>query len=165
VGWTIIVEFQFYVIFPFLLSFVDKYGIKYLFGLILLAVSLRWGGWYTQNTVQKLAYWTIFGRIDQFLMGMVGCELFFRYPRIIGRLPILLLLVAAWLVLCHRFNATGGFYDNPAYPSPSSIWIYLPTLEGAFYALIITSCSGLRPANIHFFSPNYLRISAPFDPN
>lgn len=138
-GWTIIVEFQFYVIFPFLLSFVGRYGIRYLAGLILLAGLLRWGVWYTQDTVQKLAYWTIFGRIDQFLMGMVGCELFFRYPRQIGRLPILLLLVTVWLVVFHRFNALGGFYNHTTYPSTSSIWVYLPTLEGGFYALISAS--------------------------
>ena len=35
------------------------------------------------------------------------------------------------------FNASGGFYNFPSYPSPSAAWILLPTIEGACYALLI----------------------------
>ena len=35
------------------------------------------------------------------------------------------------------FDSLGGFYMNPSYPSPSVIWIYMPTIEGFTYALII----------------------------
>lgn len=33
------------------------------------------------------------------------------------------------------FDLQGGFYQNQAYPSPSSLWIFLPTIEGVAYAL------------------------------
>ena len=143
VGWTIIVEFQFYLIFPFLLSFSLRYGIRYLIALVVLAMLFRLGTWYTQGSVQVLAYWTIFGRIDQFLMGMIGSELFFRYPRQIGRLRVLISLLVAWIVLYQRFNSLGGFYNHSGYPSPSSIWVYFPTLEGIFYSLIAASYMAL----------------------
>jgi len=135
-AWTIIIEFQFYLIFPFLLTFTRRLGIRYLVGLLLLALLFRAGVWYSKNTVQMLAYWTIFGRLDQFILGILGCELYYRYPKILGRPFSLILLVALWLAVMHAFNLAGGFYNNGAYPSTSPIWIYFPTLEGLFYGLI-----------------------------
>ncbi len=144
VGWTIIVEFQFYVIFPFVIIFIKNNGMRQLFGLVFLAVLFRWGVWYTQGSVQKLSYWTIFGRIDQFLLGMIACEVYFRYPKIIGRYFVLVGAALIWLLLYHRFNVLGGFFDNKSYPSSTSIWIYLPTLEGFFYSVIIASYMAVK---------------------
>jgi peptidoglycan/LPS O-acetylase OafA/YrhL len=39
----------------------------------------------------------------------------------------------------HFFNIRGGFAHNPSYPSPSALWIVLPTIEGAAYGCIIAS--------------------------
>jgi peptidoglycan/LPS O-acetylase OafA/YrhL len=143
-GWTIIVEFQFYVIFPFLVVFTRKYGIRYLVGLLLLAILFRSGVWYAQGTVQSLAYWTIFGRFDQFLLGMIGCELYFRRPHWFAQGSLLLATVVLWLWLYHRFNRLGGFYNIGTYPTKSLIWVFLPSVEGLFYAVITASYLGLN---------------------
>jgi peptidoglycan/LPS O-acetylase OafA/YrhL len=145
VGWTIIVEFQFYVLFPFLLIFGSRYGIRYFFGVVALLVLFRWGVWTSNGTVQELAYSTIFGRLDQFLLGMLACELRARYPRFFTSPWILLLLVFTWCAAYHRFDQQGGYFDYGAYPSEASIWIYLPTLEGLFYGLITAFYLGTVP--------------------
>ncbi len=33
------------------------------------------------------------------------------------------------------FDFQGGYYKNPSYPSPSPLWILLPTIEGIAYAV------------------------------
>jgi peptidoglycan/LPS O-acetylase OafA/YrhL len=35
------------------------------------------------------------------------------------------------------FDVRGGFYQYAAYPSPSRVWIFLPTVEGLAYAMVI----------------------------
>ena len=69
--WTIAVEFQFYLLFPFLMIFLKKYGIKYIFMLILFIniikfnISILNGGDIYYNL-----YHTAIGRLDQFLVGI-----------------------------------------------------------------------------------------------
>ena len=143
VGWTIIVEFQFYLLFPFLLLFTRKYGLRYLAGLVLLAAFFRWSIWYTVGTVQDLAYATIFGRIDQFLLGMIGCELASRHKQLFHSRILLVALIVAWVSIFHVFDSLGGYFDNVnGYPSSTSVWVYWPSLEGGFYALITASYLG-----------------------
>lgn len=134
-GWTIVVEFQYYLILPFLIIFFRNYGIRYLACLVLLAMALRAGVWLGRGTVESFAYWTIFGRIDQFLLGMIGCELFFRYSKRIGSPIVLIVILVTWCTIYHYFNVAGGFMLQDG-QSTSPIWIILPTLEGVFYALI-----------------------------
>lgn len=142
VGWTVIVEFQFYLLFPFLLIFSRKMGLRYLVGLILLAVAIRWCIWFTLGTVQDLAYSTIFGRIDQFLLGMLACAALRKFPAYFKSPLVLLALVALWSFLYHRFDVLGGYFDNHGFPSQASVWVYLPTLEGLFYGLITAAYLG-----------------------
>ncbi len=143
VGWTIIVEFQFYLIFPFLLFFTQSYGLRYLWAIVILAIFLRWSVWHATGTVQDLAYSTIFGRIDQFVLGMISGELATRYKQLFHSraLPIALMLIGS--ALMHWFDSAGGFFDNGGYPSNSSIWIYWPSIEGCLFSLIIASYLGI----------------------
>lgn len=70
--WTIAVEFQFYIIFPFLVVFLNRFGPKYLFGIVLLMIFTRYniavlkGGEIYYNL-----YHTMIGRLDQFAIGML----------------------------------------------------------------------------------------------
>lgn len=70
--WTIAVEFQFYLIFPFLILFFHQYGFKYIISLIAfmlflkLNISVLSGGELYNNL-----YHTIVGRLDQFCVGII----------------------------------------------------------------------------------------------
>ena len=140
VGWTVVVEFQFYFLFPFLLVFKKKYGIRYFFGLIIMMVSMRIGIWWLKGSVQELSYWTIFGRIDQFIFGMIGYEIYFRYKKFLAQPLIFFLVLFFGIFLFHKFNIIGGLEGTNSF----ALWIYLPTLEGAFYAFIIASYLALN---------------------
>jgi peptidoglycan/LPS O-acetylase OafA/YrhL len=131
-GWTVLIEIQLYFVFPFLLRFSRWYGQKYLVGVVLVALLLRSLIWLTVGSVQFLAYWTVLGRADQFVLGMLGFEASRRWPKLFGNPFVLLVLSTAWLLICHRLNVIGGYYDS----SPQATWIYLPSLEGLFYAAI-----------------------------
>jgi peptidoglycan/LPS O-acetylase OafA/YrhL len=137
-GWTVIVEFQFYLLFPFLLKFTERLGFRYLVGLVALAIFLRWSVWITSGTVQDVAYSTIFGRIDQFLIGMLVAEFVARKPALFRSWVSLSIAIVCAVAIIHWFDVKGGYFDGKGgYPSASSIWIYWPTIEGVMYALII----------------------------
>ena len=130
-GWTIAIEFQFYLLFPLLIVFVERYGLRYLFGLIGVALVLRTLFYLRSDDVRYLAYATAFGRVDQFVLGIVAFHV--HRSGKVPRSPLLLVgATAAWLVLYHQFNRLGGYYHL----SSRALWIVLPTLEGVFYALI-----------------------------
>lgn len=105
--WAIAVEFQFYLLFPFLMMFFRKYGYKYLTGLIGLAFLIRWGVYLTTGHVHELSYMTIFGRIDQFLIGMTLGLLFDKLKTTL-RHPFFLILSMAFVgALASLFNKYG----------------------------------------------------------
>ncbi len=84
--------------------------------------------------VQTLAYFTIIGRIDQFLLGIMA----YRLRKYFTRKSILIAFITfLFAFLYWQFDLEGGFYHNPGYPSSNPLWIYMPTLEGIAYASII----------------------------
>ena len=135
VGWTVLVEFQLYLIFPFLLTFSQRRGTRYLVGLLATMLVLRVVFWLQGADIMALSFTTVFGRIDQFLLGMLGYHLHRRHGRRLGHPLVLAAVTLAWLGIFHQFNRQGGYYDT----TMPTVWIYLPTLEGAFYALITVS--------------------------
>lgn len=132
-GWSITVEFHFYLILPILLRFSHK--VKALLpSIIIAAIIFRIFLHHERGEIQSLAYWTIIGRSDQFLFGILA----FRYRRFAAnRHKLAISGITAFLLFYWYFNQCGGFYKNPSYPSPSLIWIVLPTIEGMGYALAI----------------------------
>jgi peptidoglycan/LPS O-acetylase OafA/YrhL len=70
-GWSITVEFHFYLVLPVLLWLSSKSrGLP--LGLIVVAMLLRLGLYQANGEIQTLSYWTILGRIDQFVLGMLA---------------------------------------------------------------------------------------------
>lgn len=132
-GWSIAVELHFYLLLPLLLWLCAK-SPGWLLALLVLAVGLRTLIWQTQGEVQFLAYFTIIGRIDQFLLGMLACH-WRKY--FTNRHGIALGLFIAFALLYWWFARSGGFYLRPSFPSPSRLWIVLPLLEGMAYASLI----------------------------
>lgn len=63
--WTIAVEFQFYLIFPFLIMFFNKYKAKWILGLILLLICIRFMIVYlNESSIYYNLYHSIVGRLD-----------------------------------------------------------------------------------------------------
>jgi peptidoglycan/LPS O-acetylase OafA/YrhL len=131
VGWTILVEFQFYLIFPLLLYSYRRDGVRSLLGVLAIAMGVRAAYYVTTANVQTLAYMSLFGRIDQFVLGMLACEASRRWPALF-RNPLLFAgSVVGWLFFYHQVNRWGGFYHLPT----QRLWVVFPTLEGLAYGL------------------------------
>lgn len=70
--WTIAVEFQFYLIFPFLVRILHQFGVSRLFAMMLCVLVIRAIIAYSVNgPMYSNLYHSITGRLDQFLWGMI----------------------------------------------------------------------------------------------
>lgn len=132
VFWSIAVEWHFYLLFPFLLVCVQKRGWKVLLGLILALLVVRTGAYFAGADMRVLSYWTIVGRLDQFLLGMLA-GIYYRTYFVAGKR---LDYVAIWgaglvLMLLFGFNQLGGGGAN------NHLWIFWPTLEAIAWAIFL----------------------------
>jgi len=138
--WTISIELQYYLIFPFILRFVRITGLIYCLALIGLATLMRAIVWEATGTVQDLAYWTIVGRIDQFMIGMMLAYAFKGERLKIGNPLWTLLSSAVLLTVIELFALRGGFFaiGNPGSPY-EAWWIVWPDIEGASWGFVMMS--------------------------
>jgi peptidoglycan/LPS O-acetylase OafA/YrhL len=136
--WTIWVELQFYLIFPFLILFARRYGSRYLVGVLALLFVLRALVFAASGEVRYLAYETLFGRLDQFVVGMLLGRLWLAQCQVQGpdqpaakqRLHWLWLVPVSTLVLAglHVFSLQVGFAEIK-----SPLWVIWPLIEGALW--------------------------------
>jgi peptidoglycan/LPS O-acetylase OafA/YrhL len=134
--WTISVEFQFYLVFPFIKKFLQKGGAVWLWGFVLIFVLFRAMNFAITGTVQDLSYWTIIGKIDQFLIGMLAGLRYSKRPTEFSN-PVFLPAAIALLLVCVQvFASAGGFYGN-GIPSKKIWWIIWPTVEAGFWSIMI----------------------------
>jgi len=130
-GWSVATEMHFYLLFPVLVVLLRR-DWKLLLLVLAGAAALR--AWiylaWSPEDAQYAAYWTIIGRIDQFVLGMVAarCASFFQ-----GRHRLAAAIGLAWVLFWYGFASAGGFYA----PDKQWLWIVLPSLEGAAYASLI----------------------------
>lgn len=130
-GWSITIEFHFYLMLPLFLWMVRRSRWLPL-SIVLSAVLLRALVHARSGQVQSLAYWTLVGRIDQFVLGMLA----FQFRGMIARRHVAAVAcLVAFSLFYWYFDARGGFFKFPSYPSPSPLWIVLPTMEGIAYAV------------------------------
>lgn len=132
-AWSITAEFHFYLVLPLLLLLTRQW--KYsLVLVILIAILFRIGLYWDSGEIQRLSAFTIVGRIDQFLLGIMAFQFrpWIRHNHFLAAVTLGLFAIFYWY-----FDAAGGFYMNVAYPSPSAIWIVMPTIEGIAYAILI----------------------------
>lgn len=135
VAWAIAVEFQFYLIFPFIIRFTRTYGVRYIFGILLLIWVYRLLATLGTTPMKYLSYLTVLGRMDQFLIGMLIGALYLRRQEWVQRmrfaLPVTTFLIFA---IIRWFHTSGG------YPGVTpTIWYFWPTLEGTGWALFSLS--------------------------
>lgn len=132
-GWSITIEFHFYLILPVLQRLMRRSLLLPVLGIV-LAIGLRAVIHAERGEVQSIAFWTIGGRFDQFVLGMLAWHLRAWFTR---RHLLAFVVVAAFCLLYWEFDRQGGFYLIPPHSSPSRLWIILPTLEGIAYAIAI----------------------------
>lgn len=132
-GWSIAVEMHFYLLLPLLLALQAR-SVWWLWALLALALAGRGLLWALEGTVQHLAYFTLVGRIDQFLLGMLACR---WRGHLAGRHVLAAAVALAFCLFYWWFDASGGFYQRPSYPSPGRLWIVLPLIEALAYAVLI----------------------------
>jgi peptidoglycan/LPS O-acetylase OafA/YrhL len=127
--WSVVVEAHFYLLLPLLL-FLLRRNAAYAALVILIAVAIRSFVFWRAGAVQSLAFYTIFGRIDQFVLGILAFSL---RDSIKGRHIAMIAALTAFSILYHWFDAVGGFYRT----SSSPLWTVMPTVEGLFFSLLI----------------------------
>jgi peptidoglycan/LPS O-acetylase OafA/YrhL len=138
-AWSISIELQFYLLFPLLLFLFRRHGPFVLIAVVAGALLLRFDWWRTYGEAQHIAFWTIAGRIDQFVIGM----LFALVPierkllRIVAGVSL-----AGFLLLWNEFDRAGGFYHFNGTPSHSPLWIVIPTVEAITYGSLIAFYDG-----------------------
>jgi len=130
--WAVAIEFQFYLIFPFLIRVLNCDGWKPIAGMVGLAIALRFIAALLGANARDVSYWTAIGRIDQFLIGMLLAKALIEHPSIaekLGRyvLPAVVLLIA----LVWGFHRAGGW------PSMATWKVVWPTMEALAWALVI----------------------------
>ncbi|WP_333901524.1 acyltransferase [Enterobacter wuhouensis] len=97
--WTIAVEFQFYLIFPFLATIMHRDGLKNIIGLIIVLVLVKWSLLVFNGVkVNNNLYHSIIGRLDQFLIGMVLGFIYIN-KTVIKTKSVSLLMIAASILL------------------------------------------------------------------
>lgn len=109
--WTIAVEFQFYLLFPFLALFLSKYGVRYLVALVVFMIMLRFNiNILTEKSMYSNFYHSILGRLDQFLIGMIFAVAYNRgYLKLLqNRILSLVVVVFSILVLMYLFSFDKG---------------------------------------------------------
>lgn len=132
VFWSIAVEWQFYLLFPFLLAFLVRTGPSRLLGIIAALILMRFFAWGQGADTRNIGYWSIVGRLDQFIIGMLLAVGYLKYFQKSMRFDMLA-VVGSLLILgaLFFFNRNGG-------PMVAShIWIFWPTLEGICWSVFI----------------------------
>ena len=133
-AWSISIELHFYLLFPLLLFLFRRHGPFALLAIVAGAMLMRFDWWRTFGEVQHISYWTIIGRIDQFVFGMLFALVPIR--RSVLRV-IAFASLASFLVLWTEFDRMGGFYNYTGAPSTSPLWIFIPTAEAITFGSLI----------------------------
>ena len=134
-AWCIPLEFQFYMIFPFLSRFALAQGMGYVLRLLVIMLVLKLMV-YSESEHSTLLYFSTFvGRFDQFLIGMLAAMLYRRHESWVQRYSGMLLPLAALLVLGN--SALQAHYAPFNATPKSAFWIGWSMLESAGWACFI----------------------------
>lgn len=154
-GWSIAVEIHFYLLLPVLLwAARTRYGLLWVLG---VAIATRALIWTQSGEVQTIAYWTIVGRIDQFVLGILAFQWRHVFIGDHGR------AVTLAVVLCGFywwFAELGGAAGMQSVPSPTPLWIIIPFVEGATLAGLVAWYDGSFQFRDTGFSALVARVGA-----
>ena len=136
--WAVGVEVQFYLLFPFFLRLLNDRGPRPLLQFILLMAVLRlvaalsavpaWGMNY-----DHLTYFSLVGRIDQFLIGMLAAYFFPHIRRAVGRVWVAALAMALVIAALFLYNKLHGHAEPGVW---RTVWV---DVEGLVWAALLVS--------------------------
>lgn len=132
-GWSITVEFHFYIILPFILWLLCR-SWKNIVLVLGLAILVRLSLFLCKDEVRGVAYFTLIGRLDQFSLG-IFC---YKYRHLVlGRRFVVLLVAVAYLVYWYWFDFNGGVFGDSEHSAHQGLWVVETTIEGLAYAILI----------------------------
>ena len=142
-AWSISVEFAFYLIFPFLMRFLEAEGPLYLLRLIVLIVAFKAGLFIAVEKADLTIYASLLGRLDQFVIGMLAAALAHRWRGGIARTRWVLLVgsVAALLLALAYMGRHASLYGSPKQWQ----WILWPTVEASLWSSVIVAYVAIKP--------------------
>jgi peptidoglycan/LPS O-acetylase OafA/YrhL len=137
--WTVAVEWQFYVLFPFLIRFLRPNVLTNTLVVIMFTTAVRTMAYGLGADPRDISYVTIVGRLDQFLIGMTAG---YYYRQLNPRLLRLFLVPATVGILggLWFFNAKLG-----GYPTSIPEKLFWPTFEGAMWCFFIVGYLAVAP--------------------
>lgn len=140
--WSIPVELQFYLLFPFIHRFAGLYGRRYLWALVVGMPLLRLLMFTLNGTIHHLAYFSIFGALDIFVMGyMIGTAYAAGQIKLRSTYLFPVGFVAFNLIIYFLFSRRGFFHINrslvPGDVSRHILWVFWPTIQGIAWAFLI----------------------------
>lgn len=150
VAWSVLVEIQFYVFFPFLLLISKRFGPLCLVLVAGSFLAIRAYHYAHYGEVSGFSYGTIVGRMDQFALGMIAGILSLKDNPFTKK--AFMCLGACGLVAIFSFYAwfnthLGGYY-GPA-TARASVWVVVPTIEALCYSAIVLGYLSLPPIGGH----------------
>jgi len=149
VGWSVLIEIQFYLLFPLLLRLGRERGLSYYGALLALLFLIRLAIWLYGGPVRTVAYSTMFGRLDQFLLGMLAAHWVICGREFTGRYAGALVIGLAIVVAStHYLNLRGGFAETYI----RSPWVWLPLVHGVGWGLVIAGYAKVRLPAVPMFA-------------
>ncbi len=139
--WSIPLEFQFYVAFPILTLILARHGSKQILLIIGFMVMLRVGLWFSGKDVNALGYWSIAGRADQFLLGMLSAKLYYEgrakvFANWTAFIASVVLLMVSVQYYHNIYGAAFPWGQQPMTHWFSTIW---PDVQAICFALLLLS--------------------------
>ncbi|MFV0280968.1 MAG: acyltransferase family protein [Rhodoblastus sp.] len=134
-AWSIATEIHFYFMLPAILWAVRR-SIWLGIALLAAAIALRTAIWAGYGEVQSASYWTIVGRFDEFLLGIILCR---HRVWTKGRHWLAGAVFFGFSLFYYFFDRAGGFMNlgGAGYPSKNALWIVLPTIQAFCIAFLI----------------------------
>ncbi len=130
-AWSITVEMHFYLLLPLILWLAARSRGALLL-IVLAALALRVVIHGLTEHIGYLSYYTMVGRIDQFLLG---CLAYHWRSSIQGKHAWWLLAAAFFCGLMSYVDHQGSLFSQRT--DMSSWWVFITTIEGVFYGLTV----------------------------
>ena len=155
--WSLVVELQIYFILPVIFSYLYNFNKKkilfFVIGIFIISFTMKFFFYAYENQFRAISYWSVFGRIDQFIFGCIAGFIFKNYKIEIKELykyGLLLFIILLLINFYSYFRILGGWsLINPK----NIIWLFFPYFEGFLWSsLILIYCSIPPVSKLSLFS-------------